>query len=602
MPLDIEQLPGIYTSWRTRYEERSLRIELIDRAVAGEFDVFDPDEESISSRSPNLIQVALEDTAEAASLMPSIRVQPTKTGKTAKSEAATMERIATSYLEANDFDLKIPRTIKDMAAYGLGVWTILPDDKEMRPLIERRDPRHCYPEPGYRPGDPVNRAFFARSIYFTQLPEKFQIKVMEHAGDVDTMTEVNENSEVIIIEWFDKEEVVVGALFAQQATPMSSDVVFYPVELERIEHGVGICPVVIGARQNLDNEFRGQFDQVIGMLEAHIQLMGLTLDYADQAVYSDIWVRDLIGEMPYGGGAYIELGPQGAIGRIPPAVSSLNVQADLQALIEGIHLGGRWPKTRPGDIDQSIASAKFVEATAGVMNTAIRTYHQILQHMMEQSLRIAFKVDKMLGGSERSAVGILRNQSFLIEYDPSKINLAHRVRVEYGLGLGRDPAQSAVLHIQYGQNEYVSKEFVQENIDGLTDVARESARIDNEKFRSMALAKLLQGLEAGTIPEKALIEIAREREQGMDLFDLYEKYIVEPAEAAAAQLVPTGLGAPMQPGPPGIGAPPGPGGPGPGGPGQPPVEAPPGSDLLARLNVPGGPGGTLGSQVLQQGA
>jgi len=129
----------------------------------------------------------------------------------------------------------------------------------------------------------------------------------------------------------------------------------------------------------LDGEFRGQFDQVVGLLEAHIRLMSMVLDYADQAVYSDIYVKDLIGEMPYGGGAYIELGPQGAIGRVPPAVSSLNVQADMAQLMDGIHLGGRWPKSRPGEIDQAIASAKFLESSVGMMNTAIRTYHQILQ-------------------------------------------------------------------------------------------------------------------------------------------------------------------------------------------------------------------------------
>ena len=73
---------------------------------------------------------------------------------------------------------------------------------------------------------------------------------------------------------------------------------------------------------------------MVGLLEAHIRLMGLVLDFADQSVYSDIWVRDLIGEMPYGGGSFIELGPSGAIGRVPPAVSSFNIQADLTNLMD----------------------------------------------------------------------------------------------------------------------------------------------------------------------------------------------------------------------------------------------------------------------------
>src|SRR5690606_18546989 len=121
----------------------------------------------------------------------------------------------------------------------------------------------------------------------------------------------------------------------------------------------------------------------------------------------DIWVRDLVGELPYGGGAYIELGPNGAIGRVPPAVTSLDVQRDLAALVDGIHLGGRWPKSRPGEIDQSIASAKFLESSVGMLNTAIRTYHQILQRSLARAIRIAFIIDRKLFPGPKTVTGIL---------------------------------------------------------------------------------------------------------------------------------------------------------------------------------------------------
>jgi hypothetical protein len=269
------------------------------------------------------------------------------------------------------------------------------------------------------------------------------------------------------------------------------------------------------------------------------------------------------------------------------------VQADLAQLIEGIHVGGRWPRSRPGEIDQSIASAKFLEASAGMMNTAIRTYHQILQQQLERALRIALEVDKAYFPGQKMASGILRNQEFLSEYNSrTDIDPAHRLRVEYGLGLGRDPAQSAVLHIQYSQAEFVSKEFVQENIDGLTDVGRERSRLDVEKFRSMALAKLLQGLESGLVPNEALVDIARAREKGDDLFDLFEEYIVKPEKERLEQMVPTGIGPPVDPN-----APPQPEE-GMAGAAPPLPPAPPGgAELLARLGTPAGDGGMLGTQV-----
>ena len=525
--LDVDRIPNMYASWRSRHYDRDVRMETIDRVVRGDFDIFDPDEEGVDSRSPNLIQVALEDTAESASLVPTVRVQPDRPTQGAKKTAALMEQIAVSYMDINAIDMLIPRSVMDKAAYGMSVWTIVPDLEQQIPLIERRDPRQCYPEPGFRPGDDVRRCMFAREVFFTQLPNAYKDKLRDALGQYNEYGDPDENTKVVLVEYYDENEYLLTGLYQASASGLvaygSAQDVPLPVELERIENKTGICPVVIGSRVSLDGEIRGQFDQVIGLLEAHIRLMGLILDYADQAVYSDIFVKDLIGEMPYGGGSFIELGPQGAIGRVPPAVSSLNVQADLAQLIEGIHVGGRWPKSRPGEIDQSIASAKFLEASAGMMNTAIRTYHQILQRQMERALRIALEVDSAYFPGPKTAAGILRNQEFLSEYNArTDIDSSHRLRVEYGLGLGRDPAQSAVLHIQYSQAEFVSKEFVQENIDGLTDVGRERSRLDVEKFRAMALAKLLQGLESGLVPNEALVEIARAREKGDDLFDLFE--------------------------------------------------------------------------------
>ena len=141
--------------------------------------------------------------------------------------------------------------------------------------------------------------------------------------------------------------------------------------------------------------------------------------------------------------------------------------------------------------------------------------------------------------------GVLRNQEFIEEYDTADIELDNKVMAEYGLGLGRDPAQAAVLMLQYASNDFISQEFVQENIDGVTDVAREQARIDGQKFRDMMLAKLLEGVQTGTIPDAALIEIAKARQNGEPLVELFEKYVVAPQQEQMAGGIPNGLGGGM---------------------------------------------------------
>lgn len=451
--MELAQLPITYSSWRNRFRAWDERKTEIANVVAGDFAVFDPDEEEIKFRSPNMVQVALEDTAEAAAILPTVRSTATKGGERAKAAAARTERICAAYLDASNFELLLPQTIMDIAAFAAGVWVVYPDDEARMPRFQKRDPRTMYPEPGHHPGDDVRRAIFARELYWSQLPAKWQQKMRDHQTETQVQWELVPNLKITLVEYFDGDECLIAALMSTNPTyapDASAEVNYTPVELDRLKNPVpGVCPVVIGARFSLDNEFRGQFDQTTDMLLAHGRLMGMLLDYADQSVYSDVWVRDLVGDMPYGGGSFIELGPSGAIGRVPPAVSSLNVSADLQMLQEGIHLGARWPKTRPGDVDQSIASAKFVEATAGMMNTQLKSYHQIIKHMVERALNIALRMDKALYAGPKTVSGLLRNQEFVEDYDPSTIDLSNKVRVEYGLGLGRDPAQSAVLHIQY---------------------------------------------------------------------------------------------------------------------------------------------------------
>lgn len=849
-----DQLPTLYGTYRSRYAEWDARKDKIDLVVQGKFNQVDPDEDPIDSRSPNLIQVALEDTTEAASIMPTIRVLPFGTGERAKSQAARQERVAVSYFDVSRMDMLITQTVMDQAAMGMAAWVIYPDRDQKVPIIEWRDPRTCYPEPGYRPGEKVKRCMFARKLFMSQLPPAWQMQIALNVTDPG-FESAKAHTPLIIVEFMDAEETYVGALWQGGSPSMEA---YEPVELERIPNKVGICPVVVGSRITLDREFRGQFDQVVGTLLAHVRLMGMVLDYADQAVYSDVWVKDLIGDMPYGGGAYIELGPQGAIGRVPPAVTSLTIGQDLQTLEDAIHLGGRWPKSRPGEVSQSIASAKFIEAAAGMMNTAIKclapstrvltenleyvpvgelavgdrlaafdeypeggsvhrnwrsaevlatgrdmldsyrvtledgtvidssaehlwlcrsgnkhewrkteelftrhgkynphrvmklldvweqdyswasgylagmfdgegclsmsgrgaqlgldqkdnealckveaalsdlgfeftkylkpndcwhlnvlggrkeilrllgtvrpqrllaryaaqggadslgrlygetvaianvehiglsevvtlstssetlvaegfahhnTYHQILQRMMEQALHICFVTDQKFFPGLKTASGILRNQEFLQEYDSVKdIDLRNRVRVEYGLGLGRDPSQSAVLMLQYAQNNYISKEFVQENIDGLVDVGRERTRLDVEKLSDMAFAKLLQGLQDGSIPQDALVKIAQARENGEGIFALIDKFVVQPAAQAGAGQLASGLGGgPVMPGRPGPGGgpalPPGPPGQ-PGGGGAPTISPPPPpavTELMSRLNLPVGPSGSkLGVQT-----
>jgi hypothetical protein len=601
----LQLLTSKYLHFRSRWEERNSRMIDVTNAVNGVWtDVDDPQDRAIKDRSPNMVAVALEDTAESSSLVPTVRVTPSDPAdQSSIDRAREMERYAVSYMDTSSFELLAIRSFMDLAAYGMFTWIVVNDPETGGPIFQWRDPQTCFPEPGWKTMDSPREVFFARELYLSQLPDDWVAKVRAEWPDTERFDIATYTSKkVILVEHFTEEDWLLAVLFQTGVQTPGGGITYTPIELERGENPGGICPVVVGQRISLDNEPRGQFDQVIGILKAHIRLMGMVLDYADQAVYSDVWVKDLIGPLNYGGGAYIQLGPNGAIGRVPPAVTDLSVFREMDQLVDSMHLAARWPKTRPGEIDQAIASAKFVEATAGVMNTVIRTYHLIMKRVLERAIRVAFVIDKKQGRS-RAISGVLRNQQFIIARDAGQIDLEAKVRVEYGLGLGRDPAQAMVLGIQASQAGFVSREFVQENFEGIQDVALEQARIDVERLRDMAFARMLQGLEAGAVPEEAIVDMARNRMNGDDIFELFERYVVKPKQAQQDQMLQPGLpgGAPMMPGQ----APAPAGGPAPappspeqllgalGGGGAPP-EGPEG---ISRLSVPLGNGSFAGTQA-----
>jgi hypothetical protein len=549
--INLDLLPSQYIHFRQRWADRNERMATIIEAANGEFGVDDPGDDAIENRSPNVIQVALEDTAEAASLIPTVRVAPSGPTQADRDKAVAMERMAISYLDVSQVELLTIRMLMDLAAFGMNVVIVVKDPDTGGPVIQWRDPQTCFPQAGWRTMDSSTEVFFARELHYSQLPAEYREKIDAHFQQPDNVISSIDrwyDRKVLLLEYFAEDEYLIAGMYQTSPTHPGGTLNYLPIELERGRNPGGVNPVVVSQRFSLDNEPRGQFDQVVGLMRAHIRLMGMVLDYADQAVYSDVWVKDLIGPLNFGGGAYIQLGPNGGIGRVPPAVSDVAVFQEMAALIDAMHLGGRWPKSRPGEIDQAIASAKFLEATAGVMNTVIRTYHLIMKRMWERALRVAFLVDKEVG-DDRMLSGVLRNQQFMAERDVDNIDLNARIRVEYGLGLGRDPAQAMVLGIQASQAGFVSREFVQENFEGITDVALERERIDVENLRSMAFARLLQGLEQGQIPPEALVKIAQDRQKGDDIFELFNEYVVKPQQEQAEQQLTSGIdGAQLMPG------------------------------------------------------
>ena len=236
-PIDGRQLAMLFNAFRDRYREWDFRKRKMDDVIAGDWSEVDPANEKLISRSPNLIQVALEDTAEAAGTMPTIRVIPRKATQTLKKKSARMEKIAMGYMDNSIMELKLMETVMDMAAFGAACWVVWPNFDTGLPEIERRDPRFFYPEPGYRPNQKVRRCMFARQLHFSQLPSKYQDAVLPFVTD-DNGDYLQERLKIMIVEFFTEHEYVVAAMFqGNERDPLN-----YP--------GYGIAPAPCTRRRS----------------------------------------------------------------------------------------------------------------------------------------------------------------------------------------------------------------------------------------------------------------------------------------------------------------------------------------------------------------
>jgi len=606
-----DDLLSIYSDLRSRYQERDNRHDAITKMLRREWDLKDSAGDPLLIASANMIKTALEDISEAAATMPTIRVRPTDNKAGSVKQAAQMERVGLSYASANKLRSRMPRFVMDHLAYGFTPFIVLPDQDTQQPMIYKRNPRTTFPEMPIYPSMIPKRVMFSEQVPFAGLDTETQALLISTGYQKPTK---NVRAQMLIrMEYVTDDMYVQGWLYSTNRVLNNNDsfvtAAWTPVIETITELKAGVTPAVIIPRDTFDDQHRGLFDDVIDPQLGHAKLLAMAIDYADQAVYSDTWARDVLGDVAYGGGSFIELGPNGAIGRVPPASSGLDLWRDVDKLEEGIHLGSRWPKTRPGDIDQSIASGKFVEATVGTMNTVLKVVHEKFGEGLEDLIYLCFKTDvAYFGDKEQKATGHMAGEDFAFDYVPNEvINFNHDLNIEYGLGLGRDPSESAMLMMNYAEKELLSDEFVQENTEGLHDIQRERQRIDLQKVGKMMFASLLAAIEAGEIGKEVLTEVYRRREKGDPMVDILEDVFTpeeEPEmseEELMAQAAGMGSGPPgaepMPPPPPEIaalmgggGMPPGMGAGPPGGmpPGMPPGAMPPGGNMGPPAGVPVG--------------
>ena len=202
-------------------------------------------------------------------------------------------------------------------------------------------------------------------------------------------------------------------------------------------------------------------------------------------------------------------------------------------------------------------------------------------------------MDEKIFPKEKNVVATSGGARYELTYSPRKdIRGDYSVQVRYGLMSGLDPSRALIFSLQALGADLVSRDFVMRELPWSMNVGGEQQSIDIQKMRDnlnasiAGLAQAIPQLSAqGQDPGSLVMNIAdviKERQKGTPIEDAVKKvFAPAPAPAAAPQVPPAEMTAPV---------------------GQPvpaaPVEAPPGGPSAPQQGTPDI--GTLLSQLAGQ--
>jgi hypothetical protein len=528
----------------------------------------------------NFVDVAARDVSEVLAPLPSFNCTTTdNSSDRAKKSADIRGLIINNYVQHSRLQTQMYQGADWYGTYGFLPIIIEADWENNLPRIRVENPLGAYPE-----FDRYGRVVSYTKRYvktiaelITEFPE-FEREILNGYG----MDEVDLYSELEMIRYEDKNIIVLYL-------PHRGNLV-----LTSAENPMGEVMVRVAKRPGIDEEPRGQFDDVLWVQIARARFAQLAMDAAEKSINAPLAVPNDVQEFAFGPDAILRTAQPQNIRRVGLEVPPAAFQ-EAEILQREMRLGARYPEGRSGVINASVVTGQGVQALLGAFDTQVKTGQQILSDVFEDVIKLCLKMDEKMFPQEKSVVATSNGARFELTYSSRKdIRKDYSVQVRYGLMSGLDPSRALIFSLQALGADLVSRDFVMRELPWSMNVGGEQQSIDIQKMRDnlnasmAALAQAIPQLSAqGQDPSSLVMNIAeviKERQRGTSIEDAVKKVFAPapPPAAPAPQVPPAEMTAPV---------------------GQPvpaaPVEAPPGGPSQAPQQ--GTPDiGTLLSQLAGQ--
>lgn len=504
MALSVQEIATKVGNLKRRYAARDARMGDVLAVRRGEMTAIFSDYFPEGMSKPmvaNFIDIAARDVAEVLAPLPSFNCVPSNTtSDRARTFADKKTMIVNNIVENSRLQTQMYTGADWYITYGFLPIVVEPDYEERLPRIRVENPLGAYPE-----FDRYGRCVAYAKRYMKTIAElvlefpEYETQIVGRNPDM-----VDWNSPMEMIRYEDKDQIV---LFL----PTRKNLV-----LRRTPNPLGELTVRIARRPGIDDEPRGQFDDVLWVQLARAQFATLAVQAAERSVQAPLALPDDVDEFAFGPDAIIRSQRPDLIRRVgldlPTAAFT-----EQNILEREIRLGSRFPEGRTGNIDASIITGQGVQALMGGFDTQIKTGQTVLADAFQDVLGVALKMDEMLFDDEKTVRGTHQGAPYEITYKPSKdIKSDYHVQVRYGLMSGLDPSRALIFSLQALQAGLVSRDFVMRELPWSMNVGLETQQVDVERLRDNlngAISAMTQAIPAmatqGQDPSMLVEQIAK---------------------------------------------------------------------------------------------
>jgi hypothetical protein len=536
MALSIEQVAARVENLRFRNAERDGRnldvLSVRKGNIASVYPDFFPDGVDANVVA-NFIDVVANDLSEVMAPLPAVNCSAANSvSDRARSFADKRTRIASNYFSHSDLAVHMYQGADWYITYGFLPFFIELDEEAKLPRIRLENPVGAYPE-----FDRYGRCIAFAKRYMTSLAElvalypEYEYSLLGGFGYKQDL-----NTQVEMIRYYDKDQSIIYI-------PTKNNLV-----LSRAKNPLGKMMVVVARKPSIDDELRGQFDDVLGIQLLRNRFALLAMEAAEKSVQAPIVLPQDVQELQLGGDAVIRTANPAGVRRvelnIPPGAFT-----EQTLLGQELRVGTRYPESRTGNISASVVTGQGVQALMGAFDTQVKSAQAIFASALRDVIQLCFQVDEVIFPDEKTIRGVDSGAPYEITYNPKKdIKGDYSADVRYGMLAGLNPAQGLIFMLQALGGGLISKDMAMRELPFTVNVTQEVEKIEIESMRASLLGSInalsqaipqmaMQGQDASEVVRQ-IAAVIKARQKGQALEDVIEEVFTpqqQPVPPAGAQ-------------------------------------------------------------------